>query len=85
MKLTSLVELLLRLNVWVIFFFSVFGAVAFSIVLGLMLNTLFYDGSNDLLMLGAVVIPMIDAPIFIVLLIIMIKEIRQPGRCPDTG
>lgn len=84
MKISNFVELLLRLNVWVIFFISVFGAVAFSIVLGLMLNTLFYDGSNNLLMVGAVVIPMIDAPIFIVLLIIMIKELRQSRQELDA-
>jgi len=84
MIIIKIVEFLLRLNVWMIFFISVFGAVAFSIVLGLLLNTLFYDGSNNLLMLGAVVIPMIDAPIFIVLLIIMIKELRQSRQELDS-
>ena len=41
------------------------------------MNLLFYDGTNNLLMLGAVVIPAIDAPIFIILLIIAIKELQQ--------
>lgn len=48
----------------------------FSIFLGLLINHFFYDGTNNLLMVGAVLIPVIDAPIFIILLIISIKELK---------
>ena len=72
----SLINFLMNVNVWLIFAISVAGAVLFSIFLGLLLNYFFYDGTNNLLMLGAVLIPAIDAPIFIILLIISIKELR---------
>lgn len=72
----QLINFLMKINVWVIFFLSVAGAVLFSIFLGLLINYFFYDGAGNLLMLGAVVIPAIDAPIFIILLIISIKELR---------
>ena len=73
----KLINHLMGLNAWLLFGMSVAGAVFFSILLGLLLNTLFYDGTNNLLMLGAVVIPAIDAPVFIVLLIIAIKELQR--------
>ena len=72
----NIIDILLRLNVWSIFSLSVFGAVIFSVLLGFILNSLFYDGTNNLLMLGAIVIPAVDAPVFIILLIVMIKELR---------
>ncbi len=72
----NIIEILLRLNVWLIFSLSVFGAVLFSVFLGFILNSLFYDGTNNLLMLGSVVIPFVDAPVFIILLIVMINELR---------
>ncbi len=73
----SFINFLLDLNVWVMFLFSVLGAVLFSVLLGFILNALFYDGTNNLLMLGAIVIPAIDAPVFIILLIILIREHRK--------
>lgn len=61
----SFMNRLINLNLWLIFLFSVAGAVALSIGLAFPINHFFYDGTNNLLMLGAVVIPAIGAPVFI--------------------
>ena len=74
--LRRLVEIMLKMNIWVLFILAVIGAVIFSVLLGLLLNAIFYDGTNNLLMLGAVFIPLLDAPLFIILLIVMIKELN---------
>ena len=73
----KIVDILLRVNIWVVFFLSIGGMVVVSVFLGLVLNTFFFTGSNNLLLMGAIVIPVIDAPIFIFLLILTILELRN--------
>ena len=72
-----LVDKILRINVWVLFLLLIVAAEALSVLLALVLNALFYDGTNNLIMLGAFVIPIIVAPIIIILLIITIRELRD--------
>ncbi len=77
LTMKSLIDFLMKVNIWIIFFISVTGAVIFSILLGYIINLFLYDGTNNLLMLGAVLIPAIDAPIFIALLIFAIIELKK--------
>ncbi len=67
---------MLSMNLWLVFSLSVAFALVLSVLLALVLNSIFYDGSNNLLLLGAVVIPLVDAPIVTILLIIMIRELH---------
>ena len=73
----KLLEVMMKMNVWVLFAVSVLGAIGFSVALGVLINDLFYHQGDNLLMLGAVVIPALDAPVFIVMLIVLIKELRK--------
>jgi len=79
----KVVNTMLSLNVWFLFFLLVASAVALSVLLAAVLNSLFYDGSNNLIFLGAVVIPLVDAPIIIILLITMIRELRDSRQQLD--
>lgn len=75
--LRSLLRLLMSLNPWVLFIASIAGAILFSVIMGLVLNAVFCDGTNNLIMLGAIVIPAIDAPVFIIALILLIQELTR--------